>query len=262
MPSETQKSISVYGFLMLATVVITAVIAFFLVPATGRDQKFWLSLVAIFAAEVFSFTFPITLMRREMRIRQVLPFHFGTGTMIAFYDVGVLTLCVISVLPVSFPVLLVAHLIWFLCFLILVGAATIGGNYIKDQQITGIIGRQAFDRMQEKLASLDHRLTLLTISDVAQIKKEFACVCEDANYLSRDSQPGSESVEMEINQCLDCISEVMSQIEVASTSPSGKDSTFVNAGNSVESIQRQICVLRQLFTKRDALQKRLRQIKG
>lgn len=184
MPNDTHKSISVYGFLLLATVVITAVVAFVLVPEAGKNQKFWLSLTAILAAEAFTFIFPIAIMRRGIQARRILPFHFGTATMIVFYDIGVLALCFAALLPLAFPVLLAAHLIWFLCFLTLVGAATVGGIYINAQEATDSTCRIPFTDIQDRLASLNNRLAMITITDMVQVRKQFAHVCEDAKYLS------------------------------------------------------------------------------
>ena len=49
MHNDTQKSMSVYGFLLLAAVAITSVVAFVLAPEAGRNLKFWLNLTAILA---------------------------------------------------------------------------------------------------------------------------------------------------------------------------------------------------------------------
>ncbi len=253
---------TVYGFLLLAAVVITGVVAFILVPETGRNDKFWLSLVAVLAAEAFTFVFPIAIMRRGIQARRILPFHFGTGTMIVIYDIGVLALCFAALIPIAFPILLAAHLIWFLCFLTLVGAATVGGIYINAQEATDSACRIPFTDMQDRLASLNNRLSMIVIPDVAQVKREFVRVCEDAKYLSRDSLAGAEPVETEISQCLDNIGQDVLRIENASTTVGDKNPASVDLKNCAGAIENEIKRLRQLFAKRDALLKRLRQAKG
>ena len=264
MHNDTPKSMTVYGFLLLAAVVITTTVAFVLIPEIGRNQKFWLSLTAILAAEAFTFVFPIAIMRRGAPARRILPFHFGTGTMIVIYDIGVLALCFAALLPIAFPILLAAQLIWFLCFLTFVGAATVGGMYISAQDTADSACRIPFTDMQDRLASLNNRLAMIPAEDVAQVKKEFARVCEDAKYLSRDSLVGAESVETEINQCLDNVGQDLVRIEDASTRNSGNDPTPtpVDPKNSAQAIANEAKRLRQLFAKRDALLKRLRQAKG
>jgi hypothetical protein len=262
MHSDTQKSMSVYGFLLLAAVIITAVVAFVLVPEAGRNQKFWLSLTAIIAAEAFTFVFPIAIMRRGAAARRILPFHFGTGTMIVIYDIGVLALCFAALLPIAFPILLAAQLIWFLCFLTFVGAATVGGMYISTQDTTDSACRIPFTDMQDRLASLNNRLAMIPTENVAQVKRELARVCEDAKYLSRDSLVGAESVETEITQCLDNIGQEVLRMENVSTPTSGNDRTPIDPKNCAQAIENEIQRLRQFFAKRDALLKRLRQAKG
>ena len=264
MHSDTQKSMSVYGFLLLAAVVITSTVAFVLVPETGRNQKFWLSLTAILAAEAFTYVFPIAIMRRGAPARRILPFHFGTGTMIVIYDIGVLALCFAALLPIAFPILLAAQLIWFLCFLTFVGAATVGGICISAQDTADSACRIPFTEMQDRLASLNNRLAMIPTEDVAQVKKELARVCEDAKYLSRDSLVGGESVETEINQCLDNIGQDVLRIENSPTPKGGNDRvpTPFDPKNSAQAIANEVKRLRQLFAERDALLKRLRQAKG
>lgn len=262
MLNVSQKSISVYVFLLAATVTITTLAAFILVPEAGRNAKFWLSLSSIFAVEVFTFMFPIAIMLGGAKARRILPFHFGTGTMIVIYDIGVFVLCLAALSQIEFSILLAGQLIWFLCFLTLVGIATVGGMHISTQDVADTACRVSFAQMQDRLASLNNRLAMVQIAETAQTKREFVRICEDARYLSRDSLPGAEAVDTEINQCFDNIGQEIVRLENLSTAPTASERVSVDSKNCSQAIENEIKRLRQLFTKREATLKRLRQVKG
>ena len=262
MGTQNQKNIFIYGFLLLATVLITIVIAFVLVPETGQNQKFWLSLSALIAAEAITFIFPLAIMLRGSSTNPILPFHLGTETIIAFYDLGVLALCFAALLPIAFSFLFAAHLIWFLFFLILIGSAIVGGMYVGSQETSDSECRIAFTDMQDRLAVLNSRLAMIPIEELIQVKREFVYLCEEAKYLSRDSLVGSESVETEIDKCLETIGKNIFLIESVKTKCDNDPMTVsIDSNKPVQSIFNEIKFLRQLFIKRDDQLKNLRQLK-
>lgn len=261
MSSDTHKTRLISGFLLLVTIIITTLVAFTLVSESARNEKFWLCLITILLAETFTFILPI-LMRSRTQGRRILPLYFGIGTMIVFYDIGVLALCSVALLQVAFSILLSLHLIWFLCFMVSIGGAIVGKIYIRTQDAADCACRIPYTEMQDRLASLNNRLAMIPIANVAQAKQEFSRIFEDAQYLSRDNLPGGESVELEINQCLDNIGQDVIRIEKAMTSISSNAEASADATACANKIEKDIAFLRQLFEKRDMLLKRLRQAKG
>ena len=116
---------SILTFLFLATVAVTFGLAFLFVPETARNDKFWLAIGSVGAAEFLTW---LAFTYRETQRGEQAVAH-ARGSMIAstlVYFCATLALGLVAISPVSFKVLLAFHMVAFLIFLFLAGFAIIG----------------------------------------------------------------------------------------------------------------------------------------
>lgn len=121
MISKQLQPKSIYSVLLAATVAVTLIVTFLLIPVEWRGDKFFLSMIAILIAEVITFLYPMILSSPDHREQSVaFPFLLGFGIVILIYDALIIGL-VLAASFISFKILLALHLIVLLCLFIVSG---------------------------------------------------------------------------------------------------------------------------------------------
>jgi len=119
-----------YGILLAATVTVTVVVAFLIIPEGWRGDRFNLSLVSILIAEVITFTYPIVMTSSYSPTQSaVFPFMFGFGFVILIYDIVVATLVALSAIT-EIKILMALHLVALLLLVVISGLWKIAASKI------------------------------------------------------------------------------------------------------------------------------------
>jgi hypothetical protein len=132
--NESRISVSsIYALLLAATITVTCIVAFLIIPDRFWDESFHLSLIALIMAEIITFGYPIRLSSNRYDIQSPkFPFMFGFGTIIIFYDLAVVAVILLST-KLLFNVLLALHLLILLFLVVAAGIWKIAARTVANQ---------------------------------------------------------------------------------------------------------------------------------
>lgn len=200
--SRSRKSVVIYTVLLILTVAVTYAVGYILTDAGDRTNKFYLALYALFLAETVTFLYPVVMTVWSGKVGLSLPFHFGTGMIIAAYDVGVAGLTLIAFTGISVDMLLALHLVWLLFFVVSVGVAAVGGMLVGGIDARAKEQRAPLVALGNQFTGICDRLAVMDTEACKALSGVLAGLREDFTYATAESLPGSENVDRELAACI------------------------------------------------------------
>lgn len=128
--SRSTSAATIYGILLAATIAVTVIVAFLLIPEGWHGERFTLALVAVVIAEVITFSYPIRMASSSYSTQSAaFPFMFGFGAVILIYDIAVAVLIALSAI-LGIRILIALHLVVLLLLVVLAGLWKVAGSKV------------------------------------------------------------------------------------------------------------------------------------
>ncbi|MBI2190882.1 MAG: hypothetical protein HYU36_02710 [Planctomycetes bacterium] len=207
--------------LLLATAAVTVAVMLLILPAGYRTDKFWLTFGFLLFAECLTFGYPMAITRRQegKDKRADVPVRLTEEMVILFYDLGVGTLVIAAMTPLSFNHLLVFHLMLLLSLILASGSLFLGSMQVlgiaqelQEQRAPLIHFKQEFGRLRDRAHLIEHE-GLMPAREVLE------SLDEDVSYSTTESLQGSQNVDHELVTCLHEMGDALSRIEKAVSDP-------------------------------------------
>jgi cell division protein FtsB len=192
--------------ILLALILVMAAglfvfIFFFIVPSENRTDVSWLNFGIILWLITITFGIFILFSSRSRKNEGVLPSLFATGTIITFYDILAIIVILLSLLKLSFKVLLVIHLILAFLFIIAEIIAYLSLRTAKSVQREEAATRKGIDDLRTEFEMLQTKVNLLS-NDHKTAKEEFEKVWDDLKYTAPNDSDKAQKFENEIRNAI------------------------------------------------------------
>ena len=242
------KYFFVQGAIWIATICITAIIAFLIVTDSCRNDKFYLSLFSILMAESFLIGYP-AFVRSSSKEKPLI-----LGGYLIFWTYGVLTLlfAILATSKISFNHLLALNLILLLCLIVAVGFVLVGKFFISDISHERDGQRNKFIAVKENFIKICLRLESIENPDLVSAKALAGKLNETMQFSTSEDLPGSEDVTRILIERIKSLDEKISTVENLASSDSGIPA------NLTSSISGTIKNIDLILAERERLAKQLR----
>jgi hypothetical protein len=243
MAAQGRVGAAVLAAMLLATMAVTVVIAWLVVPPELRGDRFMLNLGFILFAEVATFAWPIYEAQRDLTRQATFPFNLGMGSLIGVYDVGVLLIAALSSAGIAWLWLVSAHVLWLLALALFAGIWFLGSRHVQ-QQSTSTRGVNDFHQ------GIRTRFLALAGSLEAggQLPRPVRHALAELGDDIQHAQPGSTAAATDVEGR---IAAGFESLAAACRQAAGSEETSAPAAKALEEIR----TLRSLFGERGALVK-------
>jgi len=253
MPGDHRKSTIVFVLLFVAAVAVTFGVMFLCVPREEQTGKFWLVLFSLLFAEACTLAYQVSITLAGTARNTSFPFHFGTGVMVLFYDLGVLALAFVAITGITFGYLAAIHLVWLLLLVTGAGLALLSGSYTKKVSQEERSERAFMVGFKMQMADLLSRLRSIDLPDVTAIQDALRAAEEDLRYAAAESPPGTEAADQELAKCL---ADIALQVQRMETVRQGSPPQEEAQGGIAEILKEtlpKVNKLRALLSRREAV---------
>ena len=242
------KYFLVQGAVWTATICISAIIAFLIVPDSCRNDKFYLSLLSILMAETLLIGYP-AFVRSSSREKPLI-----LGGYLVFWVYGVLTLllAILATSKISFNHLLALNLILFLFLIVAVGFVLVGKFFISDISHERDGQRNKFTAGKEDFIKICLRLESIENPALVSAKALAIKLNETMQFSTSEDLPGSEDVNRRLIEGIKNLDEKISTVENFVSSDSVIPESLIN------SINEAIKNINLILAERERLTKQLR----
>jgi hypothetical protein len=198
--------------LLAATLAVTAAAAFLIVPDSAWNEKFYLSAGVVMLAQAPLFLVPPLMNRPTTSATR--SWHIAQILVCALYMLAALVLAAEASTDITLRQLAVPHLLAFLALLVGLGLTERAAGHTQASR-DDLVERTAwFAGWRERFERISDQVQMLADSQTAALKKNFQTLRDDLRYGDRESLPGTESIENELNAALD---EIGRQVEALQT---------------------------------------------
>ena len=199
--------------LLGATLMVTLVSAFLLVPESSRAGKFNLSLAAMLVAECVAFLGPVWFHRRG--VTAALPVRFALGWLCWAYLITVAGLAALALTDISLGVLAVLHLVVLLGLVLTWGASQMAAGHIEASHDALAVRQSGFPACREQFERLSDRIQSMRSPELEALQRSFRKMRDELRYAGAETLPGAEAVEGELIASLTSLEESVELLESA-----------------------------------------------
>lgn len=232
----------------MVTICITVIIAFLIVADSCRNGKFYLSLFSILTAESLLIGYPafVRISSKEK------PLLLGGYSVFCLYGILTLLLAILATSQICFNYLLALHLIFFLFLIIAVGYLLVGKFYIKGISYERDSQRNNFIALKESFIKICLKLESIEKPDLTSAKSLAEKLKETMQFSTSEDLPGSEEVNIRLNERIKSLEKIISTAETLVSSDS------VIPANLINSIMEAIKNINLILAERERLTMQLR----
>jgi len=198
---------------LAATIIITAAVAFLLVPSGARQEKFYTTLIFLLFAEITLASYPF---RND---RGALPFLLaGLLVVSPLYFLGVVVLVLVAAFStLVFAPLLALHLIWLLGLIVFGALIVAAGRHAANVEDNFQQSRQPFVDFRNRFQQLNNRVALLDNSRFAEVKAKVEKKNEELRYCPTETIDETVPLTMELSSLLEELEQLVSSCENGGT---------------------------------------------
>lgn len=236
-----------YG-LLLALLAVTLAGALLLVPQNCWDARFCLSTGTLLFAEA-QLVFVVVL----PRARGTAPWSAAQITVSFFYLLAVVYLAWFGLSDVSLKGLAVWHLAAFFGLLLGLGTTVMASGHTRDSRVALAQGRVWLQGWTSRYASLCDRVVPSASPEITSLNRALAGFRDDLRYADRDSIPGVEAIECELDAALDGLAVPLEALQAAVAAQDAERISAM-AGDGRARLE----IIRKAFDRRAATLKALR----
>lgn len=193
---EQTRSWIIYALLGVL-VAATVAVGFLLFPASARDAKFFLSLGMLILAEAEVFLLP-TFCGRTVS-EGARPWRFAQYSVGYFYALAVAAIAALVAPDSDLHTLIAVYLMATFAFLLGIGLTSVRAGHTQDSQV-------AYRARKAWLADWTDRFEVQAVRIAALAdagaQAQLAAVRDDLAYADRESLPGAEAIEAELEAAL------------------------------------------------------------
>lgn len=187
----------------MLTVLVAAVIvsALIIVPQKNWDARFFLSTGALVFSAIQLFAVPLVYGARSTP--GSAPWHAAQSTVSVGYLFAAVVLALYGLGDVSLQTLIVLHIVAFVALVFGLGFTTMASGHSNTARAELVSRKQWFVPWRARFEKTCDQIALLTAAELSALKAELAKLRDDLAYADRESLPGSEAIELELNGALD-----------------------------------------------------------